>query len=242
MKTVVIFHGFPEALSKSKSLVFAYFLKNKYRIIMPDLMSKDTVFGQDEIIKSVLVSLKGRKPEVIVGISMGGFLAPFLAKEFPKSKLVLIGTGPKLKTDIPVYNWLVRLESKDERLLLVKLLKLTPRGLYRWVYYFFNKNDLDDKINYRKRADENYDEVFGLPDKELREFLKFAGKVDNTKLLRKLSNKTIIFGGNFDKIMPAELSIKMSKLMKNSKLVISNRLHYDVFIREDYDYLDKFLN
>jgi len=41
---------------------------------MPYLLSKEYILGRDEVLKKVLSLLKGKKPDVIVGISMGGLL------------------------------------------------------------------------------------------------------------------------------------------------------------------------
>ncbi len=209
---------------------------------MPDLLSKGHVSRIDKIIKDVQLELRGRKPNVIIGISMGGLLAPHLAEQFPESKLVLIGTAPYFKTKIPIYNFLVHLEAHDEKLLLVRLLRLTPRWLFRFVYKFFNKSNTLTNRDYQSRADENYNGAFRVPINKIKEVLRFVTKTNNSNLLQQISNKTIIFAGGSDSMMPVKLSEEMNSLIRNSKLIISNRLHYDVFTKTDYRYLDEFLN
>jgi pimeloyl-ACP methyl ester carboxylesterase len=209
---------------------------------MPDLLSKEHVFTIDEIIKDIRLALKREQLNVVVGISMGGLLAPHLAKQFPESKLILIGTAPYFKTNIPIYNFLVHLEVHDKKLLLVRLLRLTPRWLFRFVYKFFNKSDTLTNQDYQSRADENYNGAFRVPTNKIREVLELVTKTNNSKVLQEISNKTIIFAGGSDSMMPAQLSGEMNSLIKNSKLIISNRLHYDVFTKADDHYLDEFLN
>lgn len=209
---------------------------------MPDLLSEEYVFSADEVIKNVRYALKGERPDVVVGISMGGLLAPHLAKQFSESKLILIGTGPYFKTKIPIYNFLAHLEAHDEKLLLIRLLRLTPRWLFRFVYKFFNRSNTLTNLDYQSRADENYNGVFRVPTNKIKEVLKFVTETNNSKLLQQISNKTIIFAGGSDSMMPAQLSGEMNSLIKNSKLIISNRLHYDVFTKADYHYLNEFLN
>ena len=242
MKTVVIFHGFPKLLTKNKSTVFNYFLSNNYRVIMPNLLSTKLKFNINEILKYILFELNGKEPDVIVGISLGGLLAPNLATIFPESKLILIGTGHRFKTKIPLYNRLVHIEARDERLLLVKLLRLTPRWLFRFVYNYLNKSDdLSNRTNYI-RADEVYDDAFRLSSKKIKEILEFISKINNIELLQRLSNKTIIFAGKNDSIMPVQLSDKINSLMKNSTLIILNKIHYDICAQVDYHQLNEFIN
>jgi len=209
---------------------------------MPYLLSKEYILGRDEVLKKVLSLLKGKKPDVIVGISMGGLLAPHLAKLFPESKLMLIGTAAYFKTKISLYNWLVKLEAGDERLILVRLLKLTPKWLYGFFYKLVNKNkDLTDR-EMQSRADENYEKVFEVPINEIKEILKMVRGTNNLKILWQMPNKTLIIAGKHDKIMPVQLSKEMNSVMKNSKLMVSEGFHYDVFGEVDYAYVDNFLN
>ena len=58
-------------------------------------------FNVEGIKNKIQCELNGTVPDVIVGISMGGLIAPHLAKDYPTTKLIMIASGPKLKTKIP---------------------------------------------------------------------------------------------------------------------------------------------
>ena len=241
MNTAIIFHGFPDAL-KANNPLYSYFKERGWRLIMPDLLTESYHFNATKVIKNTMEILGDTYPNVIIGISLGGLLAPFLAKSYPKSKLVLIGTGPYFKTKIWIYNFLVYLEANDKNLYLIKLLKLTPRWLFRFIYKIFNRSDSLPNADYRSRADENYDGTFRVPTQKIREILSFVTTTNNKNLLQNLTNETLIFAGKSDLMMPLYLSKELNYLIKGSKLRISNRLHYDVFSKEDVRFLDRFIN
>lgn len=241
MKTAVIFHGFPDAL-KVKSPLYSFLKTRKYQVIMPGLLVEQFPFRIDEIIKYVTTILGNTYPDVIIGISLGGMIAPFLAPLYPKSKLILIGTGPYFKTKIWIYNFLVNLEARDKYLYLIRLLKFTPKPLFRFVYKVFNKSKTLKNTDYRKRADENYTSTFIIPNKKIKEILKFVTTTNNSKLLKSLTNKTLIYAGKSDFMMPLSLSNELNFFIKDSRLVVSDRLHYDVFSKTDEITLDKFLS
>jgi len=98
-KTAVLIHGFPEPIYKNSPL-YSYFDLEGYSIIAPYLFSPGFKLTEDAVIKHIKTELNGRRPGVIVGISLGGLLAPALAKEYPDAKLVLIGTGPYIRPKV----------------------------------------------------------------------------------------------------------------------------------------------
>ena len=160
MKTVVLLQGFPEAFLSKKTLIHSYFEDNKYRIVLPDLNS-ESLFDSEFVLSDVESKLDGKSPDVIVGVSMGGLLAPVLANRYPKSKLVLVATGPYFKTKISAYNLLVALEARDKKTILIRILRLIPRGLFRFAYKNFNRSSTISDVEYAQRADENFDGVIG---------------------------------------------------------------------------------
>jgi len=209
---------------------------------MPNLFSGTSNFDVTEIKKYIENKLNGAQVDSIVGISMGGLLAPHLARIYPKAKLVLIGTGPYLKTSIPIYNFLLRLEQNDEALVLVRLAKKVPKGLYKFIYKTFNRHEgLLAKMKYKDRADENLEALSRIPLAKIKEILRFVVKTDNTQLLSQITNQTIIFAGTSDVMMPVDLARKMHELIKSSVLLTSDHLHYDVFTEKDCQRLDQFL-
>ena len=211
---------------------------------MPDLMIDVDHFNVEGIKNKIQCELNGTVPDVIVGISMGGLIAPHLAKDYPTTKLIMIASGPKLKTKIPVFNFLIRLEKYDTSLFLWRLIKRIPKSVYLLVYKTFSKykNNATTMEEYINKANENWNSLQKIPINKVKEVLKFATETDNTDLLTKTVNKTIIIAGRSDKLMPQTHSEKMAGCIKQSRLVTLNRAHYDIFTHNDYALLYDFLN
>lgn len=241
MKTVVLLQGFPEAFLSKKTLIHSYFEDNKYRIVLPDLNS-ESLFDSEFVLSDVESKLDGKSPDVIVGVSMGGLLAPVLANRYPKSKLVLVATGPYFKTKISAYNLLVALEARDEKTILIRILRLIPRGLFRFAYKNFNRSSTISDVEYAQRADENFDGVMSIPVENIKLILKFVSKTNNTNVLGNLLNRTLIFAGKSDLLMPLALSRQLQSLLQNSQLIVNERNHHDVFTKSEFVHLDKFLS
>lgn len=242
MKNVVILHGFPDLLQKDKSPLFNYFNRRNYKIIMPNLLSDNFQFNIDNVSKIVDKELANEKLNVIMGISMGGLIAPYIAKRHPEAKLVLIGTGARFRTAIPIYNFLIRIVKKDRHPILIRIVKGVPKCLYRFIYKYFNRKNLLTDSEYKRRADEGWNGMTKIKLEKIKEVIKFVTEVDNSKLLTQLTNKAFIFSGRQDSVMPERLSRELNTLIPNSKIIVSDRLHYDVFTDEDCHHLDRFLN
>ena len=74
------------------------------------------------------------------------------------------------------------------------------------------------------------------------EILRLVAHTDNTRLLKKLPNKTLIFSGSHDTMMPLRLSQKMNGFISRSTIIVLDRLHYDMFTTREYEYVEKFLS
>lgn len=241
-KTVVFLHGFPNFV-KEKSSVYKYFASRNYKIIIPPILTPEVDLNIDSVKNFVRKQLDGQSPDVVVGISMGGLLAPHVAADYPNSRLLLVATGPYLRTKNRMYNFAVKLEKQDKLLLLIRLGKMLPKGLFRIIYRIYNKTH-DKSVStdeLERRADEDLDAFSSIHISKLREVLDFAVDINNSKLLQKLNNQTLIIAGKNDSMMPLELSEELRRLIKNSKLVVSDGLHYDVGAHLDEKTLDIFL-
>ena len=73
------------------------------------------------------------------------------------------------------------------------------------------------------------------------EIVRFIHGADNTELLKKIKNRTIIFNGEKDLFMPAERGLLLHRLLVNSELVINDGEHFNVFGEKDLPRVDQFL-
>lgn len=244
-KIAVLIHGYPGPIYKDHPL-YKYFNERGYSIISLYLFSSDFKLTQEEVKTYIGKELGGREPDVIVGVSLGGLLAPYLAKGFPKAKLVLIATGPYIRTKITTLNRLLTFEETSALLSPVQWIIIhTPVWLYSIIYKLFIHpvTNPEERRLLEEHIKQNWGYLKDIPLSENKEVLDFLASTDNSVLLRSLKNETVIFTGNGDNLMPSDLSLKMKKLIKRSFLVKSEkRLHYVIFNEDNYGQLDNFLD
>ncbi len=240
----VLIHGYPGPITKDHPL-YKYFDDRGYSIISQYLFSTDFKFTQEEIKKQIEKELGGREPDVIVGVSFGGLVAPYLAKVFPKAKLILIATGPYVKTKIGLLNKLLTLEETSSLLSPFQwVIDHAPTWLYSIVYKLFIHpvSSPEERKLLEEHIKQNWGYLKDIPLSENKEVLDFVVSTDNTVLLRSLKNATLIFAGEGDTLVSFELSLRVHKLIKGSVLVKTNKsLHYEIFGKENYRELDDFL-
>lgn len=231
-KTALIFHGFPSPPSAHAAII-QFLEQNHYQIVMPDWL-KLSKTELEETITNIDVDL-------IIGISLGGLLAiPYAAKK-PQAKLVLIAAGPYLETKIPLYNVLLKLPEPEQNLELIRRVKKIDLKTYWPIYKFFNWQKNISDAQYQQRASDNLQALQKITNQELLTALKLVRSCNHTSSLKELRNPTLIFAGQNDQIMPANLSKKMQRLIVDSQLIVSDRVHHDVFSGSDWPSLKKFL-
>ncbi len=243
-KISVLLHGYPEPIHKNHPL-YQYFEERGYDIISIYLFSLKFELTQEDVKKYLSIKLKGEDPDVIVGVSLGGLIAPYIAKFYPSSKLVLIATGPYIRTKITNLNkFLMKLENSRFLTPIHWIFLHTPVSLYSFIYKHLNKpfaKSKEIKI-LETHINDNWRHLKSIPLSEHREVINFLTSTDNTILLRSLTNKTIIFAGIGDNMMPPDLSLRLKNLVKRSVLVSCDQcIHFDVFSKENYKQLDSFL-
>lgn len=244
-KIAVLIHGYPVSVSKDDPL-YKYFDSRGYSIIALLLFNPDFKLTKEEVKADIERQLNGRKPEVIVGICFGALLAPFLAKTFPKAKLVLIAPAPFMKTKISSLNRLLALGETSALLSPIQwIIGHTPIWLYALVYKMFIPpvTSTEEKRLLEEHIKQNWGYLRDIPPSENREVLDFIATTDNSVLLRSLTNKTLIFAQEGDTLLPFGLSLEVKNLIKGSILIkTTKRLHYAVFDESNYKQLDDFLN
>jgi len=243
-KIVVLLHGYPEPIHQGHTL-YRYFKSKNYEIISIYLFSPKFKLTQEDVRKFVSIELKGEYPDVIVGVSLGGLIAPYLAKYYPSAKLVLIATGPYIRTKITNLNKILsKLENSRFLTPVHWILLHTPISLYALLYRRLNRpiKKTKERNILETHIKQNWRHLKDIPLSEHREVIDFLVSTDNTILLKSLNNDTCIFTGIGDNMMPSELSIIMKNLIKRSEIVSCDQcLHFDVFNKDNYKHLDSFL-
>jgi esterase/lipase len=241
-KLVLVLHGFPGLTSDDP--IRKYLKSNKYQVVIPDLFNENIKFNKKDLLGLITNNLKGKKPDVIIAASLGGFIAPYVAKIFPKAKLVMLATGSRLNTKIPIYNLLVNKSNKMLIKLIVFLFNRIPVTVCIFVYKFFNPllGDKNEELNFKQHVIEVIQLTRKILPEKIYEIAQFVRQLDNIKILKSLDNRTLIFTGDGDVMMPASLSYELERLIPKNKLLFNkNRMHHNIFDERDFSNLDKFL-
>jgi pimeloyl-ACP methyl ester carboxylesterase len=241
-KTVLILHGWPQPVTKD-SMYYKYFEEKGYLVVAPQLFIREFVLDENEAKNYIEKQLAGRKPDVIVGISLGGLLAPVFAKDYPNAKLVLIATGPKLEPQATGFRMLLDVAQNKRVLSLLNVLKFLPQKVLFSFYEFINpfRGNKNQREIYIKDMKDNFKYIISIPVEEESEIVNFVSSTDNTGLLKTLKNKAIIFAGHNDLMMPTNLGEEFHKLLVNSQLMLSDGGHFNVFTENSFRDLDNFL-
>jgi len=243
-KTVLLIHGCPEPIRQNSPL-YKYFADRGYNVVAPYLFTEDLrLTGED--LKEFLEEKIGKEisSDVIVGVSVGGLIASQLAVHYHDAKLVMVASGPYVKTKVKILNKLLLAGKPIFLSLLFKAGSFAPTWFYSLIYKTLNCPKLTEKENLKLKSHirEIRSSFKSISVGSGKEVLRYIVRTDNSQLLRSLKNKTIIFSSESDIMMPIFLSAELNELIKNSKLIVNkNRLHYDVFNEDNFKDLDDFL-
>lgn len=245
-KTVLILHGWPQPIEPESvnNIYLEYFTNKNYKVIAPRLFTSDFKLNSEDSKKYIKEKLEGKSPDVIVGISMGGLLAPQIASDYPKSKMVLIASNPKMSPNGQGFKTVINLAKNKDYLKILNLFKFLPGKIIFNLYEIVNPftgND-EDRQRYVDDMKKNIKYMIDIPIAEEAEIVKFVTETDNTELLKKLPNKTLIFSGKNDLIMSINQSNRFDDLLENSILVETQGSHFEVFTEENFKELDTFLD
>lgn len=241
-KTILILHGWPQY--RLESYFLSKHMRDKgYKVVYPDLFDQRFEFTLANLMHKVREMLDGEKPYAIVGISLGGLVTPYIASQFSDSKLIFIASAANMRSNSKVFNLIFRLAQNPLLMILPKyILKMPPPQLEK-VYRIVNpfKGDESDRGIYEKDTKENINYIRSIPIKKELEVINFVKSIDNKLLLKGMKNKTLIFSGEGDLMMPKEKGEELHKLLENSKLIINKGEHFNVFGRRDLEIVEKFL-
>lgn len=209
------------------------------------LIDKNIHLRVEDYAKMIGDFIDSFKPESysLIACSMGGFFIPQVAKKYPNAKLIFAATGPRLQPKSLILKWAIA--NSDG--ILIKVLLTLGRYTPDIILTFFHKliNPIggggEERDYYQKDMIGNIIWTKKIPPDKQIEVLKYVKSVDNTELLQTMSNKSLIFAGSRDILMPPILSEELHRLLKNSQLNISDRGHFNVIWADTFKSLEKFL-
>ncbi|MBN1169113.1 hypothetical protein JXA63_04450 [Candidatus Woesebacteria bacterium] len=242
MKNALVLHGWPQ-YDISDHFLCNYLRKSGYKVFPPNLFSEDFLLTVENILEEVETQMVKEKPDLIIGISMGGLIVPYFAEKYPVSKLVFISSGPKLEARSKGFNLMISVANLLLRVKMFSFLIKLPDFIFKFFYKLsnpFNGNE-DDRGLYEEDAEENISYIKSISLSKEREILNFVLGIDNTDLLVNLENETLIFSGEKDLLMTKGNGVKLHKLLRNSELVVNSGGHFNSFTEKDLLKFDRFI-
>jgi pimeloyl-ACP methyl ester carboxylesterase len=241
-KVALVLHGWPESRTED-SFYYKYFKDRGYDVLAPNLFDGSFTFDIHNVGSRIKKQLRSRKIDVIVGISMGGLILPYIAKDHPGAKLIFIASGAHLKSKSGFFNLAFTLLRKQYILKSIAWILLLPDSVLKFFYQLANPftGSGRDLLAYEKDMLHNIKTIKGIPVEKETEIINFVSKVDNTDLLRGIKNASLIYNGRKDLLMPAERGEELHQLLKNSQLIINGGEHFDVFTEKNLKDWDGFL-
>lgn len=242
MKTILILHGWPQY--RLESYFLSGHLREKgYRVVYPDLFDQRFEFTLPNLMHKTYEMLNGETPFAIIGISLGGLILPTIASQFPSSKLIFIATGTNMKSKSKAFNAAVFVvQNPLFNFISEYLLNLSNNHLEK-IYRLINpfKGQEADKEEYERDLKANVEFIKTIPVKKEIEIINFRKQVNNRLLLKGMKNKSLIFSGEGDVMMPKEKGEELHSLLVNSQLIINKGEHFNVFGPKDLETVEKFL-
>lgn len=182
------------------------------------------------------------EPDLIIGWSMGGLIAPELALKYPKSKLILAATGVKVNPDQRTAKFVFEMVGTEWGMKLLGAGLKLPKNILMDSYEQLNKIPASEvRENYRKQMEENIALFQRIPSEQIKSMIDYLKKTDNSWLLKRLENKTLVVCGKLDRLMPVEEGKRLAGLIKNSQLVVTEGGHYNVISETELPMIKKFL-
>ncbi len=230
-RKVLLIHGYPQEISE-KHPVYVFFRKKGFEIYCPRLFSSKKEFSLENAVSAIKKELKGNKPDIILGFSLGGLILPHVAKDFKDAKLIFASTGTKFNANI-FFKAGLFLGTTHLAYPAFWLVRRIPYNMFFSMYKLLNPcGKEDDKTWYDLDKKLNYDAIAKTSICRQRQVFKALIKIDNSQILKKIKNRSVILGGANDSLMPFFESAKLSRLLENSVLIKVNKSHFSVIDEE----------
>ena len=211
-KAFFLMLGYPKLAEKFR----VYFVSR--RIPLPEN------FGTKEMAEDIarLMDSIGIEKASIFGVSMGGMIAQHFAADFPEKteKLVLAVTTPKISPEMDILkdDWLSFAEKGDG----VGLMRSSVKNMYTEGYY--KKNGWLCEITGRFTMPKSYERFIRMGDA--------CVKHDASAVLKNISAKTLVVGGEEDITVGAEGSRILAREIPDAKLILFPGMRHAVYDEE----------
>jgi len=245
-KIALVLHGWPPV--SGDHMIHSFLRSRGYKVIAPNLFILPDKFNLSSIKECLISLLDGSIPDLIIGISLGGLIVPYIAEKFPRTRLVFIATGPFFKPSSLLFKFIVLLfKTLPARLLLALFLKLPENwsfAIFKNVYGLVcpRKTKIVSSDYYNQDVIRNFKELTKIPIKKELEALDFARSYNNCSVLQKLPNESLVFSGEHDDLMPLYLGKYLNQLLPNSRLIITSGSLYNVFTKDNLTDIGLFLS
>jgi pimeloyl-ACP methyl ester carboxylesterase len=235
MKTALLIHGWP-CYFEDKDEIIRSFQKLGYKVIAPKLFLDE--YNIQKIISEIDIFLD-KDPDVILGFSLGGIIAQIISEKYPKSKLILVATGPYLKpSSSKLFKFFINSKASDAAFFIVKILPVPASVLFYRITNLFTGSDYK---TYKEDMKKNILSIKKIKFKTYKKIFDFLLDVDTSDILPKLKNHTLIISGKKDFAMPLELSILLHKNIKNSTLKKYDSAHYQILNKKTIKEIEIFV-
>lgn len=130
-KTAVVIHGWPRPATLVENL--GSFLEDRgYKVVIPDYLRKQKGFSLEGSLKIIKRELRGSQPDLIIGLSLGGIIAPHIAKYFPRARLVLVATGARFDPEVKWFRPGVKILISKSGKRIMEVIKNMSWGWFFW--------------------------------------------------------------------------------------------------------------
>ncbi|MEO8771836.1 MAG: alpha/beta hydrolase [Ferruginibacter sp.] len=228
---VVFIHGFAEDSTVWKNQIA--FLKNNYKLIIPDLpgSGQSTILKNERIyvedyaacIKAIL-DTENIDRCVMIGHSMGGYITLAFAEKFPKS---LISFG--LFHSSAYADDATKIETRKKAIDFIKnnnaesFLKTSIPGL------FFDTKTSENNIEILLKKGNNF-----TPDALIQYYEAMIARPDRTILLKNSISPVLLIIGQHDKAVPFKLSLEQANMPGHSYIyILRNSAHMGMLEERD---------
>jgi esterase/lipase len=239
-KIAVVLHGWPVPVNQSNK-VYEILVGEGFEVIMPEYMKMNGDFSPNNVVKFIIKILGKRKPDLVVGVSLGGLLVPYVAKKYSEAKLLIVASGYEFRPKMKWFEKAIKGIAKKGETRTIKILGKMPWWMWSRSYKVLQQVDKNDWKSLRKDV-ENFGKSFkSIQIHKQVQLAKFLEGCNNAAMFRTLKNKTLVVSGKRDKLMPCEQSKMINVLVENCELLECDATHYRVLNEEAIEKIYNFI-